>query len=61
MDIVNIYEDENGQWCWNRKAPNHRIISHGESHSRRRDAFRAAERANLDKKWKFHTDLAILK
>lgn len=57
MDIITVYEDISGHWCWNRKAPNHRIISHGESHKRRRDAFRAAERANLDKKWKYRGEL----
>ena len=56
MDTIHIYEDKAGQYRWRRRARNGRIISHGESHPRERDAFRAAERANQDTDWTYHRD-----
>lgn len=45
-DRMRIFQDEDGQWRWHVRAPNGEIISHGESHTRREDAVRAALRAN---------------
>lgn len=49
MDTIDITRSEaDGQFYWHRKAPNGEIISHGEAHTRERDAIRAARRANPD-------------
>lgn len=53
MDRVQIYRDKAGQFRWRRKAPNGEIISSGESHRYKHDAFRSAKRANLDYDWTF--------
>ena len=37
-----LYQDVDGQWRWRLYAANNRIIATGESHTRERDARRAA-------------------
>ena len=53
MDIVEVYQDEANEWRWRRKASNHEVISSGEGHKRRYDAFRSSRRANLDNNWTY--------
>lgn len=36
-----VYQDVSGQWRWRLVAGNGRVICHGESHTRKRDAERA--------------------
>lgn len=38
-----VYQDVAGEWRWRLVAANGRIIAHGESHTRARDAWRAVE------------------
>lgn len=46
-DTVHIYRDHAGLWRWRRVARNGRTISDSsESYTRRRDAVKAAHRAN---------------
>ena len=54
MDTIDIYQSEHdGQFYWHRKAPNGEVISSGEGHPRRYNAFRAVRRANLDNNWTY--------
>lgn len=53
MDTIRIYQDDAGQHRWRRKASNGEIVASGESHLRRRDAQRAAQRANPDSGWTY--------
>lgn len=46
LDRVRVYQDEAGQYRWTRRAPNGEIVAQGEAHTRERDAYRAAARAN---------------
>ena len=47
MDIVEVYQDEAGEYRWRRIAPNNRIIADsGEGYVDRNNAREAAERVN---------------
>jgi uncharacterized protein YegP (UPF0339 family) len=41
---VRYFEDKKGQWRWQLRAGNGKIVATGESHPRKRDAKRAYER-----------------
>lgn len=45
-DQLSIFQGEDGDWHWHRKAPNGEVISRGEGYTRRDDAVRGARRAN---------------
>lgn len=50
-DVVEVFRDMEGCWRWRRKAPNGRTIATaGEAFDSRRNARRAATRANPDAK-----------
>lgn len=40
---VLVFKDKKGMWCWHLRSSNGKILAHGESHTRARDARRAAE------------------
>jgi len=47
VDIVEVYQDEAGEYRWRRIAPNNRIIADsGEGYVDRNNAREAAERVN---------------
>lgn len=39
---VDVFLDEDDQWRWHAQTLNGRIVAHGEAHTRRQDAVRAA-------------------
>lgn len=60
MDTIHILRSEaDGQFYWHRKAPNGEIISSGEGHPRRYNAFRAVRRANPDNNWTYGQDTLV--
>lgn len=42
VDHISVFEDDAGEWRWHAIAGNDEIVSEGESHPHRSDAFRAA-------------------
>lgn len=49
-DTLEVFETVDHSWAWHRQAGNGEVIAQGETHSRREDAVRAAERACPDLK-----------
>jgi len=43
-DIVELWQDEHGQWFWHVQAPNNEVVEVGEGYVRRIDAVDAALR-----------------
>lgn len=56
MDTIRIFKDSAGEFRWQRRAGNGEVVSHGEGHTRRWDAQRAAQRANPDSGWTYGRD-----